>query len=217
MSELFNEGACGMCVSGQFQHLVSRAWLRRGQFQHLVSRALLRRGKIVGGCQVVLEVKMRDVEDLLIIEALSEGLRRSKRKNKCRGAIISIVVHCRITTTYQGTLQEVMIASTSTLLTSCCSGSSFGLLPSEAQCRWSSYDNPADFLDDYVRMGDNTIIECLTHFVEVVVNVFGEEYLKAPNTQDIDKLMVINSAREFSGMYRSVDCMHSKWDKCPTR
>jgi hypothetical protein len=87
-------------------------------------------------------------------------------------------------------------------------------------------------------MGDNTIIEFLTHFVEVVVNVFGEEYLKAPNTQDIDKLMVINSAREylkapntqdidklmvinsareFSGMYRSVDCMHSKWDKCPTR
>jgi hypothetical protein len=29
-------------------------------------------------------------------------------------------------------------------------------------------------------MGESTIIECLIYFVEVVFNVFGEEYLRAP-------------------------------------
>jgi hypothetical protein len=65
-------------------------------------------------------------------------------------------------------------------------------------------------------MGESTIIECLTHFVEAVVNIVGEEYLRAPNAQDIERLMAINSARGFPGMYGFVDCMHWKWDKCTT-
>jgi hypothetical protein len=77
-----------------------------------------------------------------------------------------------------------------------------------------AYGSPADFLDDYVRMGESTIIECLTHFVEPIVNVFGEEYLRPPNAQDIERLMAINSARGFPEMYGSIDCMHWKWDKC---
>jgi hypothetical protein len=28
-----------------------------------------------------------------------------------------------------------------------------------------AYGSPADLLDDYVRMGESTIIECLIHFV----------------------------------------------------
>jgi hypothetical protein len=72
-----------------------------------------------------------------------------------------------------------------------------------------------DFLDDYVRMGENTIIESLSHFVKVVVDFFGDKYLRAPNTQDTTRLMVMNSARGFSGMLGSIDCMHWRWDKCP--
>jgi len=37
----------------------------------------------------------------------------------------------------------------------------------------------ADFLDDLVRMGESTIIESFKHFVKVV-NIFSEEYLRAP-------------------------------------
>jgi hypothetical protein len=85
-----------------------------------------------------------------------------------------------------------------------------------AAVRMLAYGSPADLLDDYVRMGESTIIECLVHFVEAVVNIFGEEYLRAPNAQDIERLMAINSARGFPGMWGSVDCMHWKWDKCPT-
>jgi hypothetical protein len=43
-----------------------------------------------------------------------------------------------------------------------------------------AYGSPADLLDDYVLMGESTIIECLIHFVEAVVNIFGEEYLRPP-------------------------------------
>jgi hypothetical protein len=43
-------------------------------------------------------------------------------------------------------------------------------------------------------MGESTIIECLIQFVVVVFNVFGEEYLRDPNAQEIERLMAINSA-----------------------
>jgi hypothetical protein len=72
-----------------------------------------------------------------------------------------------------------------------------------------------DFLDDYVRLGENTIIESLKHFVKAVVDIFGDEYLRACNAQDTVRLMPIKSAREFSSMFGSINCMHWRWDKCP--
>ena len=85
-----------------------------------------------------------------------------------------------------------------------------------AALRMLAYGASADFLDDYVRMGESTIIECLKHFVKVVIEVFSEQYLRAPNAKDIARLMAINHARGWPGMLGSIDCMHWKWDKCPT-
>jgi len=85
-----------------------------------------------------------------------------------------------------------------------------------AAFRMLAYGIPADFLDDSVRLGESTIIECLKHFVKAVVEVFGEEYLRAPNAQDISRLLAINNARGFPGMLGSIDCMHWKWEMCPT-
>jgi hypothetical protein len=77
-----------------------------------------------------------------------------------------------------------------------------------AAIRMLAYSISADFLDEYVRMGESTIIECLKHFVKAFVEVFGEEYLRGPNAQDATRLLVMNSARGFPGMLGSVDCMH---------
>ena len=85
-----------------------------------------------------------------------------------------------------------------------------------ATVRMLAYGVSADFLDDYVRLGESTIIECLKHFVKAVVEVFSEQYLRAPNVEDTARLMAINHARGWSGMLGSIDCMHWKWDKCPT-
>jgi len=85
-----------------------------------------------------------------------------------------------------------------------------------AAFRMLAYCIPADFLDDSVRLGESTIIECLKRFVKAVVEVFGEEYLRAPNAQDISRLLAINNARGFPGMLGSIDCMHWKWEMFPT-
>ncbi|CAN6223337.1 unnamed protein product [Urochloa humidicola] len=53
----------------------------------------------------------------------------------------------------------------------------------------------ADFLDDSVRMGESTIIESLKRFVKAVVDIFSEEYLRAPNAQDTARLLAINKER----------------------
>jgi len=49
-----------------------------------------------------------------------------------------------------------------------------------AAVRMLAYGVSADFLDDYVRLGESTIIECLKHFVKAVVEVFSEQYLRPP-------------------------------------
>ena len=85
-----------------------------------------------------------------------------------------------------------------------------------AAVRMLAYGVSANFLDDYVRLGESTIIECLKHFVKAVVEVFSEQYLRAPNVEDTARLTAINHARGWPGMLGSIDCMHWKWDKCPT-
>jgi hypothetical protein len=47
-----------------------------------------------------------------------------------------------------------------------------------------AYGISADFLDDYVKMGESTIIESLKHFVKAIIDFFGDKYLRAPNAQD---------------------------------
>ena len=68
-----------------------------------------------------------------------------------------------------------------------------------------AYGASADFLDDYVRMGESTIIECLKHFAKAVVEVFSEQYLRAPNAEDTARLMAINHARGWPGMLGSIN------------
>jgi len=58
-----------------------------------------------------------------------------------------------------------------------------------AAVRMLAYGVSADFLDDYVRLGESTIIECLKHFVKAVVDVSSEQYLRAPDAEDTARLM----------------------------
>jgi len=71
-----------------------------------------------------------------------------------------------------------------------------------------SYGVPADFLDQYIRIGKSTVIESLRRFVRAVIEVFGEEYLRSPNEDDTARLLAIGERRGFPGMLGSIDCMH---------
>ncbi|KAL5570233.1 hypothetical protein UlMin_026808 [Ulmus minor] len=89
------------------------------------------------------------------------------------------------------------------------------LQKNSAAFRMLAYGVPADSVDEYVRIGESTAIESLKKFVKAIITVFGDEYLRSPNSSDIARLLEINSDRGFPGMLGSIDCMHWKWKNCP--
>jgi hypothetical protein len=49
----------------------------------------------------------------------------------------------------------------------------------------------ADYVDEYVHIGESTKIECLRRFVRVVCELFDQKYLRPPNEDDIVRLLNI--------------------------
>ena len=78
-----------------------------------------------------------------------------------------------------------------------------------------AYGVGADAVDDYMRIGKSTAIECLKMFVADVISIFESEYLRKPNANDVQRLLEMGEARGFPGMMGSIDCMHWKWKNCP--
>ncbi len=82
--------------------------------------------------------------------------------------------------------------------------------------RMLCYGIAADAVDEYVRIGGSTVIESFNRFVVAIDEVFGEEYLRTPNENDIARLLAQGEERGFPGMLGSLDCMHWQWKNCPT-
>jgi hypothetical protein len=85
-----------------------------------------------------------------------------------------------------------------------------------AAFRMLAYGTSADSTDEYVRIGESTVIECLKRFCRAIVEVYGDEYLRSPNADDVVRLLQKGEERGFPGMLGSLDCMHWKWKNCPT-
>ncbi|XP_066162227.1 uncharacterized protein [Oryza sativa Japonica Group] len=85
-----------------------------------------------------------------------------------------------------------------------------------AVSRMLCYGIAADAVDEYVRIGGSTVIESFNRFVVAIDEVFGEEYLRTPNENDIARLLAQGEERGFPGMLGSLDCMHWQWKNCPT-
>lgn len=81
--------------------------------------------------------------------------------------------------------------------------------------RQLAYGMPADTVDEYLRIGESTSIDCLKNFCIAIIDVFGEEYLRTPNEEDIRRITAVNERRGFPGMLGSLDCMHWTWKNCP--
>ena len=84
-----------------------------------------------------------------------------------------------------------------------------------AAMRMLTYGVPADATDEYVRIGESTALESLRKFVDAVVEIFGDEYLRYPNEADIARLLAMGEKKGFPGMLGSIDCMHWAWKNCP--
>ena len=77
-----------------------------------------------------------------------------------------------------------------------------------AAMRVLAYGIPADYTDEYLRIGEDTTMESIRRFYKVMIHVHGPTYLRAPNEEDTVRLMAINEARGWPGMLGSTDCMH---------
>jgi hypothetical protein len=84
-----------------------------------------------------------------------------------------------------------------------------------AAIRMLAYGSSVDQIDDNIRIGESTTIECLEHFVKGVNEIYEAEYLRRPNNDDIQRLLQMGEARGFPGMLGSIDCMHWEWKNCP--
>ncbi|XP_047315282.1 uncharacterized protein LOC124919157 [Impatiens glandulifera] len=78
------------------------------------------------------------------------------------------------------------------------------------------YGVAADFMDEYIRIGETTTIKSLRYFVQSIIDIFGHVYLRKLNSEDIARLLQIGKVRGFPGMLGSIDCMHWRWKNCPT-
>ncbi|XP_025625147.1 uncharacterized protein [Arachis hypogaea] len=86
-----------------------------------------------------------------------------------------------------------------------------GLSPHQkctAAIRMLAYGIAADAAYDYVHIGESSTIECLKKFVEGVISVFEDEYLRKPNINDVQRLLQMAEGRGFRGMLGSTDYMH---------
>jgi hypothetical protein len=78
-----------------------------------------------------------------------------------------------------------------------------------------AYDVPAYYIDDSLAMAESTSIFYVKQFAKTMVEVFGPQYLRAPNAQGTQRPLEKNKAHGFPGMLGFVDCMHWKWKICP--
>ena len=85
-----------------------------------------------------------------------------------------------------------------------------------AAIRLLAYGTAADTVDEYLRLGETTSRSCLENFVEGIIQLFGDEYLRSPSPADLQRLLDIGEYRGFPGMIGSIDCMHWEWKNCPT-
>ncbi|XP_059454991.1 uncharacterized protein LOC132185204 [Corylus avellana] len=78
-----------------------------------------------------------------------------------------------------------------------------------------TYGVLADYVDEYVRIGETTATESLQNFVEAVVSIYSNTYLRSPNKDDVARLLEVGENRSFPRMLGSIDCMHRQWKNCP--
>ncbi|KAL0855228.1 hypothetical protein Bca101_060380 [Brassica carinata] len=82
--------------------------------------------------------------------------------------------------------------------------------------RMLAYGQSGDTYDEYFRMADSTLRSCLANFTDAIIQCFGDEYLRRPTAEDLQRLLDIGEVRGFPGMIGSIDCMHWEWKNCPT-
>ena len=74
------------------------------------------------------------------------------------------------------------------------------LIKCTAATRMLAYGTPADSLDENLKIGKSTTLECLGMFARGVIQTFGPEFLRPPTVEETERIIQLNEARGFPGM-----------------
>ncbi|GJR94572.1 ALP1-like protein [Tanacetum coccineum] len=92
----------------------------------------------------------------------------------------------------------------------------FPLMKCTSAIRQMAYGAVPDSLDEYLQMGATTARDSLRIFCKVIMNLYGEEFLRKPTYTDMEKLYAHHDEKHgFPGMLGSIDCTHWPWANCP--
>ncbi|GJT52352.1 ALP1-like protein isoform X1 [Tanacetum coccineum] len=79
------------------------------------------------------------------------------------------------------------------------------LLKCTSAIRQLAYGVHADFLDEYMQISERTSHTALDHFCQVVMQIYGPEFLRKPTVTDIEKLYLHHEEKHgFPGMLESL-------------
>ncbi|XP_056850910.1 uncharacterized protein LOC108825135 [Raphanus sativus] len=85
-----------------------------------------------------------------------------------------------------------------------------------AAIRVLAYGSAFDAVDEYIRLAASTARLCVENFVEAIIDLFGDQYLRRPTQDDLQRLLHFGEVCGFPGMIGIIDCMHWEWKNCPT-
>jgi hypothetical protein len=66
----------------------------------------------------------------------------------------------------------------------------------------------ADTIDEYMKLGKITTLECLEYHCLDIIKYFGDEFLRHPTIADTQYLLAKAEEHKFPAMLGSIDCMH---------
>ncbi|GJY86436.1 ALP1-like protein isoform X1 [Tanacetum coccineum] len=90
------------------------------------------------------------------------------------------------------------------------------LIKCTSSIRQLAYIVNASFLDEYMQISERSSRMALDHFFEVVMDIYGPEYLRKPTVTDIEKLYRHHEEKhKFLGMLGCLDCTNWEWFGCP--
>jgi hypothetical protein len=67
-----------------------------------------------------------------------------------------------------------------------------------------AYGGSTDFLDEGLWMGESTALKTVKEFATIVVEVFGDEFLRPPSESELQHILLVNEACGFPGMIESL-------------
>jgi hypothetical protein len=65
-----------------------------------------------------------------------------------------------------------------------------------------------DTIDEYLKLGKSTALECLEYYYSGTIKCFGDKFLSHPTITDTQRLLAKVEERGFLAMLGSIDYMH---------